>query len=201
MTAKRTSTSAVADAAAEALTLGERLRARRKQVGMTMQQVAEATGLTVGFISQIERDISLPSLASLYQVARALDASVEMFVTRVPERAHSVVSHTGERPTFAVGDTDRTYEFLERGFPEAKLNACLTHVPPGYASETMSHEGEDFVYLVRGTMAYTVDGEEFILKAGDTLHFSAARPHSARNVGADFATELWIGTMRLFPDE
>lgn len=202
MSAKRTSTTAQAAADPGAgLSLGERLRARRKAVGKTMQQVAEATGLTVGFISQIERDISLPSLASLYQVARALDASVEMFVSKVPERAHSAVSHTGERPTFAVGDTERTYEFLERGFPEAQLNACLTHVPPGYASETMSHEGEDFVYLVRGTMAYTIDGEEFILKAGDTLHFSAARPHSARNIGADFATELWIGTMRLFPDD
>ena len=182
-------------------TLGERLRQRRKEIGKTLQQVADECGLTVGFISQIERDISLPSLASLYQVAKALDASVDMFVSKSPPRAHTLVTHTGERPTFAVGSTARTYEFLERGFTDAKLNACISHVPPGYSSEIMTHEGEDFVYLVRGTMIYEVDGQEFLLKAGDTLHFESFRPHRSKNVGDDIATELWVGTMRLFPEK
>ena len=73
--------------AAEDVALGVRLRARRKAIGKTMQQVADEAWLTVGFISQIERGISTPSLASLYNVAKALDASVDMFVSEPPERA------------------------------------------------------------------------------------------------------------------
>lgn len=181
-------------------TLGERLRARRKAIGKTLQQVADESALTVGFISQIERGISTPSLASLYNVAKALDANVDMFVSQVPPRTHSVVSHSGQRPTYKVGGTERFYEFLERGFPEAKLNACLSHVPPGHVSEIMSHEGEDFVYLVAGSMRYEVDGEVYLLTAGDTLHFNARRQHRCENTGTETAIELWVGTMRLFPE-
>ena len=186
--------------ATEGESLGARLRARRKAIGKTMQQVADEASLTIGFISQIERGISTPSLASLYNVAKALDASVDMFVSQAPRRSHSVVTHSGQRPTFKVDGTSRYYEFLERGFPEATLNACLSHVPPGHASETMSHEGEDFVYLVAGTMLYEVDGIPYELGAGDTLHFDSRKPHRGTNTGKDTAIELWVGTMRLFPE-
>ena len=184
----------------EGESLGARLRARRKAIGKTMQQVADEASLTIGFISQIERGISTPSLASLYNVAKALDASVDMFVSRKPERTHSVVSHAGRRQTYKIDGTSRFYEFLERGFPEAKLNACLSHVPPGHASEMMSHEGEDFVYLVAGEMLYEVDGVAYELKAGDTLHFDSRKPHRGTNIGPATAVELWVGTMRLFPE-
>lgn len=184
----------------EGANLGARLRARRKAIGKTMQQVADEAGLTIGFISQIERGISSPSLASLYNVAKALDASVDMFVSRKPERTHSVVTHAGTRQTYKIDGTSRYYEFLERGFPDAKLNACLSHVPPGHASEMMSHEGEDFVYLVAGEMLYEVDGVEYPLTAGDTLHFDSRKPHRGTNTGTETAIELWVGTMRLFPE-
>ena len=180
--------------------LGARLRARRKAIGKTMQQVADEASLTIGFISQIERGISTPSLASLYNVAKALDASVDMFVSRKPERTHSVVTHAGARQTYKIDGTSRFYEFLERGFPEAKLNACLSHVPAGHESEMMSHEGEDFVYLVSGEMLYEVDGIAYQLRGGDTLHFDSRKPHRGTNTGADTAIELWVGTMRLFPE-
>ena len=184
----------------EGESLGARLRARRKAIGKTMQQVADEASLTIGFISQIERGISTPSLASLYNVAKALDASVDMFVSRKPERTHSVVSHAGRRQTYKIDGTSRFYEFLERGFPDAKLNACLSHVPPGHASEMMSHEGEDFVYLVSGEMLYEVDGVEYRLGPGDTLHFDSHKPHRGENIGTETAVELWVGTMRLFPE-
>ncbi|WDR03235.1 cupin domain-containing protein [Devosia algicola] len=180
-------------------TLGERLRARRKAIGKTLKQVADDASLTVGFISQIERGISTPSLASLYNVAHALESSVDHFLSKAPARHHSVVSHSGKRQTYHVGDTARFYEFLETGFPGAQLNACLSHVPPGHVSETMSHEGEEFVYLVTGEMRYSVDGVEYLLNAGDTLHIDSRTPHSSANVGAETAIELWVGTMQLFP--
>lgn len=187
-------------ASADDAALGARLRARRKAIGKTMQQVADDANLSVGFISQIERGLSSPSLASLYTVARALDASVDMFVSEPPERRHSVVTRSGQRPIFEVGKKARFYEFLERGFPDAKLNACLSHVPPGYRSEIMSHEGEEFVYLVSGAMLYEVDGAEYHLGPGDTLHFDSHRPHRGTNTGEEMAIELWVGTIRLFSE-
>ncbi len=180
--------------------LGARLRARRKEIGKTLQQVATESSLTIGFISQIERGISTPSLASLYTVAHALDSTVDHFLSKVPVRSHSAVSHSGQRETYQVGGTARFYEFLERGFADAKLNACLSHVPPGHKSETMQHEGEDLIYLVSGQMRYIVDGVTYELGAGDTLHFDSRKPHRSENVGSETAIELWVGTMQLFPE-
>lgn len=185
--------------AGQGIDLGARLRARRKEIGKTMQQVAEEASLSIGFISQIERGLSTPSLASLYNVAKALDATVEMFVSNAPSRQNSEVSHAGSRQTYKIDGTSRFYEYLEPGFPGAKLNGCLTHIPPGHQSEVMSHEGEDFVYLVAGRMRYEVDGKDYILGPGDTLHFDSRRPHRLANIGEDMAIELWVGTMKLFP--
>ena len=179
--------------------LGARLRARRKALGKTMQQVADEASLTIGFISQIERGISAPSLASLYNVAKALDASVDMFVSQ-PERRHSLVTRAGQRSMLEASDTARFYEFLPRGFAEAKLNACLSHVPPGHESEMMSHEGEEFIYLVSGSMHYEIGGEHHELGPGDTLHFDSRKPHRGTNIGTQIAIELWVGTMRLFSE-
>ena len=64
----------------------------------------------------------------------------------------------------------------------------------------MSHEGEDFVYLAAGKMLYEVDGIAYELKAGDTLHFDSREPHRGTNTGPDTAIELWVGTMRPFPE-
>lgn len=180
--------------------LGARLLQRRKALGRTMRDVARDSGLTVGFISQIERDISRPSLSSLYSIAKALDTGVDSFLSQAPERAHRQVTHSAARPRFSLGSAEAVYEFLEPGFDAARLNACITHVPPGFMSEVMRHEGEDFVYLVAGTMIYTVDGVAYRLEAGDTLHFDATLPHTSQNAGDDVATELWVGTMRLFAD-
>lgn len=180
--------------------LGQRLRTRRKQLGRTMQELANASGLTVGFISQIERDISRPSLVSLYAVAHALDTSVDQFVSEAPRRDHRMTSQSTDRAKFKLGSTEPLYEFLEPGFDDAKLNAVITHVPPGFASEVMRHEGEDFVYLISGEMLYVVDGVDYPLKAGDTLHFASHLPHAGRNPGTEVAVELWVGTMRVFAE-
>lgn len=185
----------------DAPTLGERLRERRKELGLTTHQLAKDSGLTVGFISQIERDISRPSLTSLYSVARALNSSVDRFLSEAPPRQHQMVSHSTKRATFSLGQTEPYYEFLEPGFDEAQLNAVITHIPPGFQSETVSHDGEDFVYLISGRMVYVVDGVEFPLEAGGTLHFSSRLSHMSRNPGTSVATELWVGTLRVFAED
>ena len=183
-----------------AVSLGRALRQRRKEVGKTMRQVAQEAGLSEGFISQVERGLSTPSLISLYNLAATLDTNVETFLQQAPQRAHSMVSHASERHGYSIEAEERVYQILQRGFPDARLNSCITHMPPGYVSELTRHEGEDFLYLIEGEMLYEVGGREYRLRAGDTLHFPASLPHRARNVGVAEARELWVGTTRIIPE-
>lgn len=181
--------------------LGVLVRRRRKQIGKTMKQVAAESGLTEGFISQMERGISAPSLISLYKIANALGTGVDAFLSPQPDHEASMVSRADSRKGYSLEAKERVYEILERGFPGAKLNGCVTLIPVGYISEMTTHEGEDFVYLIDGEVIYEVNGIEYLLKAGDTLHFPSSMPHRARNVGAKPARELWVGTTPIFPEK
>lgn len=181
------------------MSLGHALRQRRKALGKTMKQVAQEAGLSEGFISQIERGLSTPSLISLYNVANTLGTSVEAFLPQAAPQAHSIVSHASERPGCRIEAEERVYHLLRRGFPEAQLNSCITHMPPGYVSELTRHEGEDFLFVIEGEMLYEVGGKEYVLRTGDTLHFPASLPHRARNIGASPARELWVGTTPILP--
>lgn len=183
-----------------AVSLGRALRQRRKEIGKTMRQVAFEVGLSEGFISQIERGLSTPSLISLYNLASALGASVEAFLQQVPHPTYSMVSHASERHGYSIEAEERVYQLLQRGFPDAQLNSCITHMPPGYVSELTRHEGEDFLYLIEGEMLYEIGDRQYRLTAGDTLHFPASLPHRACNVGPGEARELWVGTTRIIPE-
>lgn len=178
-------------------TLGQKIRRRRRAIDMTLQQVSERVGLSIGFLSQIERGASTPSLASLCNIADALGVSVDAFVS--PPLQQSAVSRQGQRQSFSLGDVRRTYELLGREFPGAKLHPSLVRRPPGHVSEIMHNEGEDFVYILEGSMLLEVDGERHILNKGDSMHFQSHLPHRSATLGREPTLELWVRTQPFFP--
>lgn len=182
---------------ATSLSLGQKIRKRRRAIDKTLQQVAQEVDLSIGFLSQIERGASTPSLSSLSNIAEALGTTIDAFVP-APRRL-GVVSREGEREVFSLGDSKRTYELMGRGFAGAKLNACLLHRPPGHVSEVMHNFGEEFVFILDGSMLYEVEGERHILNKGDSIHFRSDRPHRSAVLGDRPVTELWVGTLPLFP--
>lgn len=186
----------VADSVAEE-PLGKKIRKRRRAIDMTLQQVSERVGLSIGFLSQIERGASTPSLASLCNIAEALGTSVDAFV-KAPPRATGAVSRQGEREAFSLGDARRTYELLGAGIADAKLHPTLVRRPPGHVSEIMHNEGEDFVYIIEGCILLEVGGERHILNKGDSMHFQSHLPHRSATLGNETTLELWVRTQPLF---
>lgn len=183
--------------AATGSALGGKIRKRRRAVDMTLQQVSERVGLSIGFLSQIERGTSTPSLASLCNIAEALGTSVDVFV-KTP-RQSGAVSRQGEREAFSLGDVRRTYELLGRNFPETKLHPSLVRRPPGHVSELMRNDGEDFVYMLEGSMVLELDGERHVLNKGDSMHFQSHLPHRSATLGDEPTLELWVRTQPFFP--
>lgn len=176
-------------------TLGKKIRKRRRAIDMTLQQVADRVGLSIGFLSQIERGASTPSLASLCNIAEVLGTSVDAFV-KAP-RQTGTVSRQGKREAFSLGDTRRTYEFLGAAIADAKLHPTLVRRPPGHVSEMMHNEGEDFVYVLEGSMLLEVNGESHILNKGDSMHFQSHLSHRSATLGTEPVLELWVRTQPL----
>ncbi len=182
--------------------LANRLRERRRELGLTLKAVADAAGLSVGFISQIERGITVPSLSSLVSVSRVLDVHVGDFLTHQPLSAdESTQTHQSDRRVFAVSESSVTYERISSSFPGHILRSVIIHEPPGHRSEPIAHEGEEMMFVLEGSITIEVDGERTILSKGDSAHYPSTKVHSTWNHGDDPATILWTGTMDVFCEE
>lgn len=179
--------------------LAVRLRSRRQELGLTLKEVADRTGLSVGFISQIERGITMPSITSLIAVARVLDVHVSHFLAQ--PKATAPTTRHDQRLHYAVGSSSVTYERLSSSFPGNVLRSVLIHEPPGYRSEPIAHEGEEMFFMIDGSITVEVEGERFVLEAGDSLHFPSMRVHSTWNHTLRPATVLHTCTMDVFGDE
>lgn len=178
------------------LKLGGKVRARRRDRGLTLTDLASRIGLSIGFLSQVERDITAPSLSSLALIAAALDARIHDFIREPPPVAHHHHDDTGT--AFAVEEGTLSYERLSGNFPGKQLNAIRMDVPAGYRSEDTSHDGEEFVFVLSGTIRYVLGDRPIDLTPGDSLHFAARDRHRVENRSSGPAIVLTVVTQDLF---
>jgi transcriptional regulator with XRE-family HTH domain len=186
--------------------LGYRLRERRIDLGLTLKQVADGAGLSVGFISQLERGITAPSLSSLVSICKVLNTDVGTYLQQ-PGAGQSLSRH-GERPLYSLAAFNLnvppqpiSYERVSTNFPGRKIHSVIMNVPPGYRSETISHDGEEMIFVLSGELTSFVDGRHAVLQPGDAEHFPSTLPHSVWNHTSTLTQVLFVGTQELFGHE
>ena len=182
----------------DAVELGRQLRACRKELSLTMQAVADAAGLSGGFISQVERGLTAPSLGSLVSIAAVLKKPLSHFLEQ-PASARELTRQS-DRVTYKVGGGGLSYERLSTNFPGSTLRSVIVHEPPGHRAEPISHEGEEMFFVLHGEITVEIESHRSILKAGDSIHFDSRKTHSTWNHSTDIASILWCGTMDVFGD-
>ncbi len=178
--------------------LGQAFRRRRTELGMTMQSVADAAGLSVGFISQVERGLAVPSLSSLVAIAEALDRPVSEFLDR--PASSGATTRNKSRESFSVPGALMSYERLSTTFRGSQLHAVIAHEPPGHRVEPICHRGEELFFMLEGEITIEIEGKREVLRKGDTIHFDSRRVHSTWNHSDRPAVLLWCGTMNVFED-
>ncbi len=109
--------------------VGGLIRARRRQVGMTLQALCDAAGISVGYLSQVERDLATPSLGTLAQIAQALDVGVDYFIAT--PSLEDGITRSGERQRFQVDGSSCVYERIAADFAGNTLSSFLMTVPAG----------------------------------------------------------------------
>jgi transcriptional regulator with XRE-family HTH domain len=176
--------------------VGALIRARRRQLGMTLQEICDAAGISLGYLSQVERDQATPSLGTLAQIARSLDVGMDYFIAT--PSVENALTRAAEREKFSVDGSSILYERIATDFAGNVLSSFVLNIPPGYRSETVSHEGEEILYVLEGTIKQRLDDEEITMTAGDSLHFRGNRPHAWWNESEKPARLLWTGTLPLF---
>ena len=177
------------------LELGRRIRSLRERRGLSLRAVAEAAGMSESFLSQVERGVASPSVASLRGIAEALQESVAAFFADGDEVAGKLVRVADRRrlvhPKRHWEDTLLTPRTSKR------LQVILSTVEPGQGSgeEPYSHDSdEECVLLLKGRLEFWVGEEHYVMEEGDSLLFESRLPHRNVNPGPGQAKVLWVIT-------
>lgn len=181
--------------------LGPMIRETRKARGLTLQQLARATKLSVGYLSEIERGISSPVVTALHDIANALDVTVGWFFQNEtgvdPAERGLIVRAVNRRSlSYASGITDQ----LLSPHLQGQLELLLSRFPPGTGSgETpYTHRGEEAGIVLQGAMELWIGDKSFVLRDGDSFSFPSTTPHRYHNVGKKEAIVIWAITPPTF---
>jgi transcriptional regulator with XRE-family HTH domain len=171
--------------------IGERLRAARRERGLSLAAVAARSGLTKGFLSEVERDLTSPSVGSLLRLCAALDVTVGQLL----DADQGPVVRAAERAPIAFGGAG-VDEFQLTPAGERRLLVLQSDIAPGggSGSEPYGLEADaEFVHVLAGTLDVDVAGTSFRLAAGDSMTFDAGAPHAWGNPSrTQPAQVLWV---------
>jgi transcriptional regulator with XRE-family HTH domain len=156
--------------------LGDRIRARRKELGLSQSDLAERTGMTASFVSQVERSVTSPSIDSLYKISQALDVPVFHFLLE-PEAESPVVRHQERiRIAWPWSGPELAFQLLTPRTSQ-RLEAFLTEWEPGEPglASGFGETTEEFIYVLEGQLEIRLGEERYVLEPGDTICFEGAR--------------------------
>ena len=180
------------DASAQAI--GARLRKLRVRRGLSLAQVAEKVGVSLGFLSALERSQMSASVGTLRKLARFYKTNILDFFD--PAAAASRLVKPERRKVLEAGRGVRM-ELLAWG--NTVMEPHLFRIAPNSGSgESYTHEGEEFLYVLRGELHISLQGEEYRLKPGDSFYFESATPHHWKNPGRSETHVLWVNTPPTF---
>jgi DNA-binding transcriptional MerR regulator/quercetin dioxygenase-like cupin family protein len=174
---------------------GQRFRRLRTRRGLSLAQVAKATGVSVGFLSALERGQMRSSIATLRRIARFYGTNIlSLFETA---GGNPRLVRPSERKILET-TPDVRMELLAWG--NTAMEPHLFRVKPGGSSgESYTHDGEEFLHVLRGNFEIWLNKvDHYRLKPGDSLYFESSTPHRWKNPGRKETWVLWINTPPTF---
>ncbi len=174
---------------------GQRFRRLRTRRGLSLAQVARATGVSIGFLSALERGQMRSSVATLRRIARFYRTNIL-----------SLFEAAGENPRLVrpnqrkILETTAGVRMELLAWGQTAMEPHLFRVKPnGGSGESYAHEGEEFLHILRGEFEIWLSNKEhYRLKTGDSLYFESSTPHRWRNPGRTETWLLWVNTPPTF---
>jgi transcriptional regulator with XRE-family HTH domain len=174
--------------------IGDRIKLLRTERGMTLAELGAQVNLSTSYLSQIERDRTTPSLATLTSIAKALDVRLRYFFETEADTA--VIIRADVQPS---AEPIASPIHRQRLTPEKGDNKIETYQVT-FSSRTlltplMPHPGEEFCFVLSGTLTMTIGDERYALAAGDSIHYDAQQPHAWGNESAEPCNVIWSHSM------
>jgi transcriptional regulator with XRE-family HTH domain len=167
--------------------IGSNIRAIRKRKGITIAQICQETGLSQGFLSQVETNKTSPSIATLENIASALNIPLAYLLLKKDERM--IIVRKDERRITTSGAEQLKVSHLS---PTKNMRSMIVELPVGASTgkEPHAHEGEEIHVVIKGRI-YAEQGEDRAeFTEGDSFSWNACTPHLVKNIGDELAIIL-----------
>lgn len=180
--------------------VGLKMRHMRLLKGLTLKKLAGLAHCSESMLSRVENGSANPSIKTMHRVALALNMPVSGLFQGPDDEDDNVVLRQGERPTVQAGQgRGHRLEALIPSHNGNLLSGYINDIEPGGGSEgIITHEGEEFGYVLDGELDLIVDKKKYQLRPGDSFHFRSERPHSYVNSRKKVARVLWLNTPPTF---
>jgi len=198
--------------------VGRRLRQFRKELGLSLRALSELSGLSIGFLSQLERGISSIGLTTLHSLADRLGRDITEFFDEDTENklpreigvslslnvrgdtaTHFTLVRAGDPVPSEYVMPEVSYRMLSKRAPGLVLEPMIVRIAAGHRlGHNEAHDGEEFAYVLEGELCYVVGGVTHRLQRGDSLHLTSSTPHELYNDTHETAVVVSVVTPRLF---
>lgn len=176
-----------------AKTLGADLRALRKAKGLTLAELSAHSGRSVGWHSQVERDLSVPGIPDLDVLARVFEVPLSLFFgdTPAPPEEQGLIVRAGARRSIGERETGHLEELLSPDLTDSFEVIHSTFLPGSVLQKVKRRATQEVVYMVSGRLDIAIDGRGFAVAAGDTFRVRGEDFHWA-NPYPDPAMAIWV---------
>ena len=181
------------------LHIGKKIRELRKKAGLVLQDLSNRTGLSKPLLSQIEKEVVSPPIATLLKISRALDINIGFFFQNHDPEERVVLVRKDESKVidsryFGREESGYYYEALAYKKSKKYMEPFLVEFKRKKAEKLsyFSHEGEEFIYLLEGTLEFRTENQQYILRPGDSLYFESSIPHAYRALERKNAKALTV---------
>lgn len=162
--------------------LGEKIRNKRLEKNLTLKDLADKTELTQGFLSQVERELTEPSITSLRRIALALEVPIFYFL--MDEDKTNPVVRKDERKILQFPDSHMSFELLSPNL-NRNIEMMMAKLEPGACTceEPLTHPGEENILVVQGKMKIQIGEDIYYLDEGDSIYYFSSIPHKIWSIG------------------
>jgi transcriptional regulator with XRE-family HTH domain len=175
--------------------IGDKIKRLRLKLGLTQEELADRSELSKGFISQLERDLTSPSIATLVDILQCLGTTPREFFQDDNPVAKVVFT---QAEMFEKDDTDELTGKITWLVPNAQgcqMEPIMLSLASGGATYTDDpHEGEEFGYVLQGSIELLLGSDSYKVKTGESFYYPTNLPHSIKNTGRSQARLIWVST-------
>ena len=180
------------------LAVGRRVRALRRARGLSLKSVAARAELSIGFLSQVERGLSSPSLRVLTAIADVLEVGLSGLFGAAAPAPDAIVTRPHERAELTLWRSGIAKQLLTRPDGDGRLSLFLMRLSPcaSTGDEFFAHDGEEAGLVLEGRLDLAVEAATMRLDAGDSFRFASRRPHRYGNPSeSDETVVLWVNAV------